>query len=283
MKIKKKYRFIEIKISNPGKYTDVATFIDNLNFIDEIESARSLFKLHYDYPLNKDDTEKVSLYEQNIISTSDKSLLNKFKNEVERIRKQFKAPPHFRDVIGAAILYGTVYDATYEKAYLEEKTICPIEDPNEIPDMQYNIVIHAGTRIEDIEKVFKKYREKVDVNLQGSKGKDIKNHPAYGYGYWHDFSLNTSFDTRSEIIKMQQLYRRRINGESPLAIALKNLNLTTDEFNKIRYKIKHRGNRLDREFDKFSEIEFKVEKERNKIKTMINRYKKLVSSSPSIL
>lgn len=286
MKIKKKYRFIEMNISDPAKYTDIAFYVDNTGFIENIEEARNILNLYYNYPLNKQDEKTVDDFIRDKLYRSE--LRKRYDEEVEKIRKRFSMPPHFRNVIFHSILYGAVYDGSYEKAYLEKKEIAPIQNPNEIPDLQYNIVIHAGTRKEDVKKVFEEFQKEVEVNLLGVKGTDIdKNHPAYHFGYWHDFSLNKPMDVRNQIAPYQTLYRRCKNGETPLDIALDNLHITKEEYNKAKYKIKHRDNKgIDSEYDEFcsaNDIIESIVKERDNVKTMINRYKEFVMSPKTIL
>lgn len=282
MKIKKKYRFIEMHISDPAKYTDIAFYIDNTGFIENIEEARNILNLHYNYPLNKQDEKTIDDFIRDKLYRSD--LRKRYDEVVEKIRILFRMPPHFRMVIFHSILYGAVYDGSYEKAYLWKEEITPIQDPNEIPDLQYNIVIHAGTRKIDVERVFEEFRKEIEVNLMGSKGNDVdENHPAYNFGYWHDFSLNRPFDVKSEIVKLQNIYRRRMNGEKPMDIALSNLGVTKTQFREAKFKLKHQKNKSDDEFNKLRKTIKDVENERNTVKVEINHYKDFLSSPNSIL
>lgn len=168
IKIKKKYRFIDIQTGDKGKLTDISYLVDNLDFIDEVENARAKFHLDFSYPLSVKDEETVNEdFDKRLYK--DEGYKKLFYDEVERIRKLFKMPTHFSEVIVVAILYGKVFDGNYSKAYLEEQEITPIKTPDEVPDIKYCIVIHSGTRPSDVKKAFKKFQEKVHINYQSTE------------------------------------------------------------------------------------------------------------------
>lgn len=284
MKIDKKnrYKFIDIKARDNGKFTDIALLVDNLDFISEIEQTRSRYKeFNYTYPLSKTDAEKVvKNVEYGIYK--DKQLKESLDSDVERIRKLFKRPPHFREVIWTSIVYGKVNEHNYPKAYMEKQEITPTEDPDKIPDVKYCIVIHSGTRLKDIKEVFNKFREEVRINFKTSDDEKRKTN----FGYWFDFSLTRPTDTKDSIRKLRILYQLRKNGISPLEIALHDLNISKKRYKEAFQNCKADKKTTDEEYDKCLREErlvTRVEKRRDVIKSLIKRYSDLLSIPNTIL
>jgi hypothetical protein len=277
MKIKNKYRFIDIKARDSGIFTDIALLVDRLDFISEIEQTRSKYgELNYAYPLSKTDAETVSNnFEYKMFK--DKQLKERFDSDVERIRKLFKRPPHFREIIAASIMYGRVIN--YSKAYMEKQEITPTEDPDDIPDIKYCIVIHSGTRLQDIEKVFNKFKEEVRINFKASEEEKKK----YNFGYWFDFSLTRPMDTKDSIRALRTLYQLRKNEMSPLKITLKDLKISKKQYNEALQNCRVHEKRKDEEYDRCLRLVDRVEKRRDSIKSLIKRYSDLLLLSNTIL
>lgn len=279
MKIKKQYKFIDIQTEDKSKLTEIAYLVDNLGFVEEIENARKKFNLTFSYPLSEVDEEIIhNKFEQRLYL--DEKFNKEFFDEVERIRKLFRMPPHFKVVIEVSILYGKVREHNYSKAYLEEQNITPIKSPDEIPDIKYSIVIHSGTRIDDIEKAFEKFKEKIKINYHSSEEEKRK----YNFGYWFDFSLTKPIDSKNTISDLRTLYHKRMNGQTPMNIALEQCKTTKEEYKKAQKICDKEMNNLSvEEFEKYDNFTQKIEKKRDIIKTLIKRYRSFLQSPNTLL
>lgn len=282
MKIKKKYQFIKIKIKDPSKYTDVALLVDNLDFIAEVESARKKYKgLNFVYPLSDNDRIKAERFQYQMLYTN-KVLGNRFKADTEYIRRLFRRPPHFRDVIEASIIYGEVVENDYSKAYLEEQEITPIRTPNDIPDIKYCIVIHSGTRPDDVNKVFDKFKKEVKINFRSSNRKKR----SYKFGYWLNLGLAKTTGTMGSIKSLRKLYQRWLQGETPIMIALSGLHISKSEYKGALRKTPKHSKYLsvsEEESDKCEKMVKNVNWKRDDVKSLINRYRDLLYSSNTLL
>lgn len=266
-------RYIEIQIKDLGEFTDVALLVDNDYFLDEIEEMRTMYELHYDFPAQ--DSSLADDFERKMYPNSE--LRKSFDVDVEKIRKHFERPPHFKRAIEAAIIYGIVVDGIYSKAYLEEQELFSTEDPDEIPDKKYSIVIHAGTREDDVIRVLREFKEKVRINNRGSEEERIN----YKFGYWADLSLQKMSDTLGAIDTIRSWYIRTKNGEKPLQIALEELGYTEKKYKEFKEKVKI----LDQPNIDLLELQpsqralERVWSKRNSIKEQLRQYRKLLKTS----
>ncbi|MBI2600486.1 hypothetical protein HYW42_00885 [Candidatus Daviesbacteria bacterium] len=281
MKIEKKYRFIDIQGSDFGKLTDIAYLVDNLYFLDKVEEIREKLGLTFEYPLSKTDEEKID----KMFEYKNKELNENLSKEAERIRKLFKMPPHFREVIQIAIIYGKINDFNYSKAYLEKQEITPTNDPNEVPDIKYCIVIHSGTGIEDIKKVFRKFQDEVRINFKASEEEKHR----YNFGYWLEFGLTRPMDPKTSITDLRPLYHLRRNGMKPLEIALKDLRISKKQYKEALEgcRLNNKG-RLDnkeksKRYDECDALIVRVQQRRDSIKSLIKRYIDFLSAPNSLL
>lgn len=273
MKIKKKYRFIDIKIKDLWEYTDVALLVDKKSFLEVVEALRNKYKLNYDYPLT--DTDKI-YFDFEYKFFNDEKLKAEFYSDVEKLRKKYKLPPHFSMVIKSAIIYGVVKESDYKKAYLEEQVITPLREEYEIPDIKYCIVIHPGTRKQDVEKVFDEFKEKVRINYKGSQ----KEKDNYKFGYGIDLSLAKMKPNQPSTETVRKWYIRVENGEGPLRIALDIKNYTYKQYKDLVEKFKHPTRQ--KQYEDNSKIDKELQyiySRRNTVKSQVNRYGKLVQAS----
>ena len=273
MKIKNRLSFVKILTEDLGEYTDIALLVDKESFLEKIEGIRSKYHLNYDYPVS--DVEKIYFEFGYKLLTKEHKLKYEFSSEVEKIRKNFSMPPHFTKVIESSIIYGVVGESDYSRAYLEEQIITPLKNPYEIPDIKYCIVIHAGTRKEDIERVCNEFNEKKRINFKGTQ----QEKDDYMFGYGIDLSLAKIRHTQASIIKVRDWYIQRQNGETPLRIALKIRGYTYKRYQELLKKYKHNFKLEEKEDEKYQkELRF-IYSLRDTIKTQLRKYPSLVQAS----
>jgi hypothetical protein len=257
MKIDKKKQepgFIQIEKMDLGNFTDVALLVDNIYFREEVERMRLKYKHLYDFPL-KDKKVIDDFVTKRII---DQKLKGQFEADLERIRKYFDRPCHFLPVIESSVVYGFVCGSDYSKAYLEEQETFPDDNPDSIPDKKYCIVIHAGTREDDIIRVFREFEMKKKIHFKGVGNKTRNDN----LGYSVDFSFQKMKDTFGSIEDIHNWY---ISGKKPLEIALEEKGYTPKEFIDLRKKLKSAIN-------EHSEVEQKnYNLDSNKIKRIYSR------------
>ncbi len=185
---------IKIKIKDKGKYADVASLVDQDEFLKRLLQVRREWKLKdlmtYDIsgywdadriwgdvtkeqlqkyheavsPIdeilqNPNTTAKLSLQERIDLFYKHKKMDrmlpgNAFRQDVQEIRKKFHKPPNFDRIIAHAILYGEVRDQDYHT--------CTIEiDYPEVEYVDYDrearpvIVFYPHLRPGDIHKLLK--------------------------------------------------------------------------------------------------------------------------------
>jgi hypothetical protein len=269
----RKRRYIEIHITDTGDFTDVALLVDNEMFLDEIEKVRSKYGLHYDFPaidggLADDFMRKLLPHSQ---------LRKDFDSDVEKIRKRFYRPTHFNPVIEASIIYGSIGNNTYSRAYLQQQEFFSTENPEEIPDKKYSIVIHQRTREEDVIKTLKEFKKMVDENINLPKGVGAN----YETGVWADLSMQQVTDTGSSFKIFHKWY---ISEKTPLELALDEMGYSREDYLQIKKATKAKFIDPFKEQDnkKYQINAKKLEQilsKRNSIKEQLREYRKFLRTS----
>jgi hypothetical protein len=264
---------IDIEAMDHGDFTDIALLVDNECFREEVGDMREKYGKEYKLPLSEEDTIYF-LHKRQF----DVKFKKEFDADIERIRKQFNRPPHFTPVIEFAIIYGVITKGVYAKAYLEEQIITPIEDPGEIPDIKYCIVIHAGTRKPDVERAFKKFEEKVRINFRANEEEKTN----YNFGYWADLSLQRMRDTSSSIEILHKWHARTLKGEKPIDITLDKIGLTHQEYIDLKKRIKTLSRKEELEILEPENKKLdRIYKQRDSIKEQLRQYRKLLKTANS--
>lgn len=270
---KRKCRYIEIQIKDSGEFTDVALLVDNINFLCEIEKIRKKYDLNYSLPPRDEEQAEEFLRK---LTSSNNDLKKKFDADVEEIRKSFYRPSHFKQVIQDAIIYGKIIDGVYSRAYLEEQENFSTDNPEEIPDKKYSIVIQQRTTEKDILRAFANFKELLHVNTLGTK----EEKESFRYGYWAELSLQKIADTKHSSI--ENLHHWYISGKKPLQIAIEKEGYTETEYYEMRSIAKSpmpNAPEKQKNYEANKRKLDKIKNTRNSIKTQLSDYRKLLSTA----
>jgi hypothetical protein len=250
---------IDKSLLSPAELTDVAALVNQEGFAEDVFAVRKKYDIP---PPSSKEIEKFSL-DFSLKEINDKGFKESFFKDIEKIRRKFERPTHFRDVIRAAILYGET--GIYHKAYLKRKVISSTDYNWE--DVEYSIVIHPGTGNEDILRVFREFKKEVYVNLKGTE-EEKKQH---NFGYWFDFGIINSPDTRGE--KAIEWFKKWKSGMSPLQISLEDLKILPKEYKKMSDKLFNEDLEIEEE-NSLEETINKVERYQEKVRRAVFRYQR---------
>lgn len=273
----KKSRFIEIKIpkikGNKNRFTDVALFVDNVAFLEEVKKLREKYKIHKLYTPKNTYQFTVDLHSE--------GLYEQFNSDIENLRKRFGKSLNFTRVIKRAIINGVIEDEDYSTAYLEEQEIYPFPGKN-LMEIKYSITVFPYTSLEDVEKVFKQFRKLVKLHIKADQKQEAE--LVSKYEFIAGFKNYPRFDTKSSIFRIRDWYIRSENGEKPLGIALKDHNLIYDEYRKI-YKIYKNGERARGKditmemFNSYGELLEKIDRYKDNVRIEVDRHRELLMQS----
>lgn len=271
--IKDVYIPIEIYIKDKGEFTDVALLVDDKDFLKEITALRDKYGLNYEFPV-KDENKKAAEFAGGLYPGNE--LYKRFSKDIEKIRKLFFRPTQFVPVIESAVIYGCVSEGVYRRAYLEEQE--SFDNPINIPDKKYAIIIHAKTRDEDVLTVLQDFRKKVRLNANGSDEERSK----YQFGYWADLSLHNITDTHNSIDRLHEWYVKFLKGKKPLDIALEDFQLTKEEYQYLKKKCKKIINPTLEGHNDYDRARRKIDnimRLRDSIKTQLADYRSIILSA----
>lgn len=254
--------FIEIKIEDPGRLTDVALIFDRDDFRAEVARLRRKYNI----------TSPSSDYYREFYSklADDKSLKHQFDEDVISLIRLFRLPAHFEKPIKKAVIAGVVEDYDYAKAYLERKEITPFQT-------KYSITVFSGTRWEDVEKVFSKFVKEVRLQSRPTQDTDAEDEKLM-YGYYYELGMERLKDTKGEIFTIRSWYIRYQKQKlTPLQIALQDKKVDFKEYKLIRKRLRRREYKRD-ERPKYERLVNYIEDSRKNIVTQLRRYRKLLGT-----
>lgn len=269
MKIDK--QFIDVKIDDPGKGSDVCLLVDKPDFRKKIISLRRKYQKYIDYSIIDPESRYVDF---DIKRREDGKLEKMFGRDVEKIRREFHRPLPFKRVIEQAIITGVVDDKDYSSAYLEEKELYPpkyhtMEWPE---DIKYSIVISPVTKKPDVDRVFMEFQKRVKNSYSKKNwGQIVKR--------WYGFAPEPRIyiDTRESIGQIREWYIKRESGISTLSIALEDIKSSLKEY-KTKLEESEKSQRSDEKFYSITRYLTKVETSKRKIKTQLRRYRRLLKA-----
>lgn len=254
--------FIEIKITDAGRHTDVTLIFDRDDF--RVEVARLRRKYNIASPSSDFYREFYSKL------ADDKTLKQQFDKDIISLMRLFQLPAHFEKPIKKAVIAGVVEDYDYAKAYLERKEITPFQT-------KYSITVFSGTRWEDVEKVFSKFVKEVKLQNRPARDTDAEDEKLM-YGYYYEPGMERLKDTKGEIFTIRSWYIRYKKHElTPLQIALQDRKVDFKEYKLIRRKLRLLEYKRD-ERPKYESLINYIEDMRKNIMTQLRRYRKLLGT-----
>ena len=254
--------FIEIKITDAGRCTDVALIFDREDFRAEIAKLRRSYNV---------TTPSLDYYREFYSKLADDTKLkNQFDEDIIALMHLFQLPAHFEKPIKKAVVAGIVEDKDYAKAYLERNDITPFQT-------KYSITVFSGTRWEDVEKVFSEFVREVKLQKRPTQETDAENEDLM-HGYYYEPGMEHLRDTKGEIFTIRDWYiSYRKHKLTPLQIALQDKKVDFDEYKLIRKKLRKLEYKRD-ERPKYERLVNYIQDIRKNIVTQLRRYRKLLGT-----
>lgn len=215
-----------IKIKNdPGRYTDVVKVLHAKDFFRKVWELKQTFDPTDEYPIT-DRKKALSHFNEKYWGTLESDYKNKFPRLIYDLRQDYGLSPHYERLIHKLIFTGVIEDTDYKKAYYTTLPKYYSNDPDDFEEIDV-IVLHQGTRTEDLEKPLREFLSFYEVKTKTSNSlmsKGVSEMPDSIKSYILDSRYNKalSYTPIIEIEKYYPYYQRFVLfGDKPLDMALK--------------------------------------------------------------
>lgn len=156
---------IDINIKNDKHFLDIATLIDQPDFIQWVEKLRKKWNLTKRYKTGEYKEFYGFIWGQN----EEENRWNNFLKDVQRMRTAFKKSLNFDTVIIYAIAFNQIPSHAYKTCYIRAEPLDPSEAGSD--EYSFSIVISTETTRDEILKEFSKFKNglagKMDPQLEG--------------------------------------------------------------------------------------------------------------------
>ncbi len=262
-----------IKIKNdPSRYTDVVKILHAKDFFNQIWELKQLFDpTTSEYPI-KSAKKANEHYMTAYYGIRDSDRDAKFNQLVYELRRDYGLSTHYERLIHKLIFTGLVEDGDYKKAYYTTLNKYYSDDPDDFEQVDV-IVVHQGTRTEDLDKPLREFLNLYEVKTKTGKSflpNDIKAPPDYLKPYISESQYNKyAVDAYRQIEMYYPYYQLYVlENKTPQQLALREMGISKQRFSELK------KSSLDED-----EIEvMKISDLSKSISEGITRIKKLISS-----
>lgn len=228
-----------IKIKNdPSRYTDVVKILHAKDFFNQVWELKQLFDpTTSEYPI-KSAKKANEHYMATYYGIRDSDRDAKFTQLVYELRRDYGLSTHYEHLIHKLIFTGLVEDADYKKAYYTTLNKYYSDDPDDFEQVDV-IVVHQGTRTEDLDKPLREFLNLYEVKTKTGKSflpKDIKNPPDYLKPYISESQHNKyAVDAYRQIEMYYPHYQLYIlENKTPQQLALREMGISRKQLGELK-------------------------------------------------
>jgi hypothetical protein len=267
-----KVESVIIKIKNDSsRFTDVVKIIHAKDFFNQVWEIKQLYDPSSEYPI-KSAKKANEHYINTYYGIRDSKKDAKFTQLVYELRKNYGLSTHYERLIHKLIFTGVVEDGDYKKAYYTRLNKYYSDDPDDFEQVDV-IVVHQGTRTEDLDKPLREFLNLYEVKTKTGKSflpNDIKNPPDYLKPYISESQYNKyAVDAYRQIELYYPYYQLYVlENKKPQQLALKKIGISRKQLGELKKSDVHED----------MVVTMKVSDLAKGISEGITRIKKLISS-----
>lgn len=240
MKPQPKVEEVVIKIKDdPGRFTDVVVALHAKGFFDSIWKLRSEYDDYESYPIMDAKTANDHFRQKYSEIQNDQRRDKSLSRDIEDLRHNFHLSTHYEQLILKLILTGVIEDSDYRKAYYTKIPVQPVDGT--YSEELHAIIIHQGTRREDLEAPLRTYLSQYEVKTKTGKTlrpteiADVHEFERAYLGIMPSDYNPYVIDGFSGIEEYYEHYRQKVlSGANPQQLALKHLGYSQQLYNEAK-------------------------------------------------
>lgn len=168
---------IEIETTNKKYITDISILVDRIDFLRDVQDLRSEWNITELYSPERIDSFLNWHIAENKNTIDDpnevKRRLKKFNQDIIALRNKYNRTKNFDLIITYTVGCGVIPKYIYRSCYWDRILMSSDDNPNDVKNYQYVIVLSPRTEKRELEGVFNDYQKHIKSKIEFHEGDTV--------------------------------------------------------------------------------------------------------------